>query len=478
MDINLTEEEVITVELQDEEKVDVEVPDVNYIPDYKIAEEQRIANENERIANENNRIAYYNDIQQKVANGEFDGEQGPEGPQGPQGEPGKDGTMTFEELTDEQRESLRGPQGIQGPQGPQGEQGIQGEQGPKGDTGEQGPQGIQGEQGIQGPEGPQGIQGEKGEGVPAGGTAGQVLTKSSDADYETVWQDIASGGSGFGVTYITDNSSSNPFILGDHEPGLYIFAPNEDQKIYTKALASKTSYVSSDSLNNMLYLVEKPTTETASGTIVGIVYDNVYGGTLRALTYKASRSSGLSSATYGVYELVYASDGTISKEYTFSTLPKSSVVPTEDTHLTNKLYVDNAIKNIYSIGDIVLTTNTDNPSVKFGGTWELVSQGKVLIGAGTGIDINGIEKTFNIGNEVGEYEHTLTIAEMPKHNHRNTHYVVGANAPGYGVWEGTVASGDNGNNYRASAYSDETGGGQAHNNIQPSFVCYIWQKTA
>ena len=60
------------------------------------------------------------------------GERGPEGPQGPKGE---DGSIKFEELTDEQKELLRGPQGIPGEQGPQGEQGIPGEQGPPGEPG-------------------------------------------------------------------------------------------------------------------------------------------------------------------------------------------------------------------------------------------------------------------------------------------------------------------------------------------------------
>lgn len=65
------------------------------------------------------------------------GPQGPAGPQGPQGEPGPqgpkgaDGTMTFADLTDEQKESLRGPIGETGPQG---EQGIQGEPGKDGYT--------------------------------------------------------------------------------------------------------------------------------------------------------------------------------------------------------------------------------------------------------------------------------------------------------------------------------------------------------
>ena len=63
------------------------------------------------------------------------GKDGKDGQPGPQGPAGKDGTMKFEELTDEQRESLRGPVGETGPQG---EPGIQGEPGPAGKDGENG----------------------------------------------------------------------------------------------------------------------------------------------------------------------------------------------------------------------------------------------------------------------------------------------------------------------------------------------------
>ena len=112
------------------------------------------------------------------------GPEGPEGPQGPQGLPGKDGaigpqgpagpagadgidgTMSFEDLTEEQRESLRGPQGDTGPQGPQGEIGPAG---PKGDTGDTGPAGPKGDTGPRGPAGVDGVDGEPG----TDGTDGQ-----------------------------------------------------------------------------------------------------------------------------------------------------------------------------------------------------------------------------------------------------------------------------------------------------------------
>ena len=90
------------------------------------------------------------------------GEQGPQGPAGPQGEQGpqgpkgEDGTMTFEDLTPEQKASLKGDKGDkgdtgeQGPQGPQGETGPQGPQGPKGEDGTPGTPGTPGHSPIKG----------------------------------------------------------------------------------------------------------------------------------------------------------------------------------------------------------------------------------------------------------------------------------------------------------------------------------------
>lgn len=99
------------------------------------------------------------------------GEAGPAGPQGPKG---ADGTMIFEDLTPEQKASLKGdkgdkgdigpagPQGEPGPVGPQGPQGEPGVPGKDGKNGEPGPKGDKGDPGEQGIQGLQGIQGEAG----------------------------------------------------------------------------------------------------------------------------------------------------------------------------------------------------------------------------------------------------------------------------------------------------------------------------
>ncbi len=97
--------------------------------------------------------------------GEIRGPQGIQGPEGPQGP--------------------TGATGAQGPQGIQGAQGIQGPAGPTGDTGPQGPTGATG------PTGPTGATGPAGQGLPTGGTDGQLLVKNGATNYVTGWSTLA-----------------------------------------------------------------------------------------------------------------------------------------------------------------------------------------------------------------------------------------------------------------------------------------------
>ena len=116
------------------------------------------------------------------------GEQGPKGERGPQGEPGEDGTMTFEDLTPEQRESLRGPRGVPGKDGEKGERGLPGEPGKDGKPGDKGDKGdpftyedftdeqlqaLKGERGDKGERGPAGPAGNDGKDGADGSTGPQ-----------------------------------------------------------------------------------------------------------------------------------------------------------------------------------------------------------------------------------------------------------------------------------------------------------------
>lgn len=119
------------------------------------------------------------------------GERGPQGPAGATGATGPAGPAGAD--------GAPGATGATGPQGPEGPKGDTGATGPAGPVGPVGPQGAEGPQGPQGPigeTGPKGDPGAPGHGVPAGGTAGQVLTKVDGTDYNTEWKDPTGGGGG------------------------------------------------------------------------------------------------------------------------------------------------------------------------------------------------------------------------------------------------------------------------------------------
>lgn len=72
---------------------------------------------------------------------------------------------------------------------------------------------------------------------------------------------------------------------------------------------------------------------------------------------------------------------------------------------------------LFPIGSIYLSTTATNPSSYIGGTWEKYGQGRTLIGEGTGVDSESLEKTFENGTTGGQYNHLLTTSELPSHNH-------------------------------------------------------------
>ena len=87
------------------------------------------------------------------------GPQGPPGVQGIQGPPGRDGVVTFENLSQSQRNSLKGDRGERGEQGPPGPRGADGQPGQRGADGARGERGATGERGAIGPAGPTGERG-------------------------------------------------------------------------------------------------------------------------------------------------------------------------------------------------------------------------------------------------------------------------------------------------------------------------------
>ena len=122
----------------------------------------------------------------------------------------------------------------------------------------------------------------------------------------------------------------------------------------------------------------------------------------------------------------------------------------------------------YRIGDLYLSTNSENPGVMFGGTWELYGPGRTLA------CIDTSQSEFNsIGKTGGAKTHTLTINEMPKHRHTMYNPNVGGNTIPSEVEYTTSISSNVGFERSLMRYS---GNDQPHNNLQPFIVCYIWRK--
>ena len=136
----------------------------------------------------------------------------------------------------------------------------------------------------------------------------------------------------------------------------------------------------------------------------------------------------------------------------------------------------------YDVGDILVTMNATDPAVRWPGTtWEVFAPGRVLIGAGTGTDVNGTSMTFAVGATGGEYSHQLTVGEMPSHRHTGLDidgvYVFGWDAgtkAGFDFMKNTT-QGDSTGNRITTGY---TGSNSRHNNMPSYAAMYAYKRTA
>jgi len=130
---------------------------------------------------------------------------------------------------------------------------------------------------------------------------------------------------------------------------------------------------------------------------------------------------------------------------------------------------------VYPVGAIFTTVtayaNSAAVVTAIGGTtWVAFGAGKVLVGldaADTDFDTSG-SSTGSAGSG-GSKTHTLTTAEMPAHTH-----TISNNA-------GAEADSGDGGTYSPvngqDGTSASTGGGGAHNNVQPYITVYFWKRT-
>ena len=120
---------------------------------------------------------------------------------------------------------------------------------------------------------------------------------------------------------------------------------------------------------------------------------------------------------------------------------------------------------VYPVGCIYTSVTSTNPSSLFGGSWVAFGAGRVLVG------IDGSQSEFDSVNETGGSKtHTLSVSEIPAH----THSYEWENSGGSNYSPGA----EDGQSGLQSKTSGSTGGGAAHNNLQPYVVVYMFRRTS
>lgn len=145
-----------------------------------------------------------------------------------------------------------------------------------------------------------------------------------------------------------------------------------------------------------------------------------------------------------------------------------------------------SLLDVYPVGAIYTSVSATNPSTLFGGTWEAIAAGRVLIGAGGG---------YTAGQTGGSSTATLSIANMPSHNHGGSTGSVGSGGSHtHGLtgnaWEGDGTSfinvkptgtnrtgAENGMPAHSHTITAQ-GSGQAFSVQNPYLVVYMWKRTA
>mgnify|MGYP005953253473 CR=1 FL=1 len=151
----------------------------------------------------------------------------------------------------------------------------------------------------------------------------------------------------------------------------------------------------------------------------------------------------------------------------------------------------------YPVGSIYMSTVATSPADLFGGTWEAMPAGRVLLAQGT--SEWGVE--YKAGSTGGEHEHQLSVGELPAHKHTANINTAGSHNHTFG--SGSNGGSDNhtfdigwgehsiniGNGFNKTYYTtdsgshfhtivvDNSGGNTAHNNLQPYLAVYCWKRT-
>lgn len=151
-------------------------------------------------------------------------------------------------------------------------------------------------------------------------------------------------------------------------------------------------------------------------------------------------------------------------------------------HLAQEIF-----KLIYPVGSIYLSTSMTNPSTYFGGTWSRISDGYLFCTGDTSGTDGG--KQVNLQGSGRTANHTLTIEQIPNHNHSISVGGTRLDANGDSVFRAQTYSNPSGGNFwniglartgvgSHNANITDTGGNKGHSHNIPTTSVYVWKRTA
>lgn len=184
----------------------------------------------------------------------------------------------------------------------------------------------------------------------------------------------------------------------------------------------------------------------------------------------------------------FVQDQKASPAFTGTPTAPTAASGTDTTQIATTAFVQAALEAVYPVGSIYTNaTSSTNPATLLGfGTWSAFGSGKVMVG------IDGADTDFDTAEETGGVkEVTLTSAQSALPSH--THYAFGDSGDGgtltgdevadsaydYGSRSAYAISGSTGDTADRGITSAATAdASEAHTNLQPYIVVYMWKRTA
>ena len=124
---------------------------------------------------------------------------------------------------------------------------------------------------------------------------------------------------------------------------------------------------------------------------------------------------------------------------------------------TSGSLVSDLLNRVYPVGSIYMSAVNVSPASFLGGTWQAIEQGRMLMAAGS---------SWQAGTTGGAAYHTLTVAEMPAHDHSATETAAGGHTHGASTGSAGAHSHSGSTNSAGNHYHTGTtngAGAHAHN---------------